>query len=123
MQVMTKDCVSVWNTCLKAISEEVNERSFKTWFEPIVPVRLANSILTIQVPSQFFYEWLEEHYVGMLKKAIFNELGNEGRLEYSIIVDKGGPKSQPISVNIPNKGNQYDNKRQYPRCLTILLAI
>lgn len=113
MQVMTKDCVSVWNSCLLAIKQEVNERSFKTWFEPIVPVRLVDNILTIQVPSQFFYEWLEEHYVSMLKKAVFNELGNGGRLEYSIIVDKGSEKSQPISVNIPNKNNKYDNKPRY----------
>ena len=111
MQVMTKDCVSVWNSCLSAIKQEVNERSFKTWFEPIVPVRLVDNVLTIQVPSQFFYEWLEEHYVSLLKKAIFNELGNNGRLEYSIIVDKGGDKKQPISVNLPNKKESFSNKR------------
>ena len=113
MQVMTKDCVSVWNGCLNSIKGEVNEQSYKTWFEPIVPVRLVDNILTIQVPTQFFYEWLEEHYVGLLKKAIFNELGNEGRLEYSIIVDKGSDKSQPISVNIPNRNNSFDNKKNY----------
>lgn len=113
MQIMTKDCVSVWNSCLNALKEEVVEQSFKTWFEPIVPIRLEGNVLTIQVPSQFFYEWLEEHYVTLLKKAIFNELGSDGRLEYSIIVDKGGEKTQPISVNIPNKAAQYDNKRHY----------
>ena len=111
MQIMTKDCVSVWNSCLSTIKQEVNEQSYKTWFEPIVPVRLVNNVLTIQVPSQFFYEWLEEHYVSLLKKAVFNELGNAGRLEYSIIVDKGTEKNQPISINIPNKKDKYDNKK------------
>lgn len=108
---MAKDCVSVWKGCLITIMEEVNERSFKTWFEPIVPVRLNQNILTIQVPSQFFYEWLEEHYVKLLKKAIFAELGADGRLEYSIIVDKGGEKNHPISVNIPNKKSSSDYGR------------
>jgi chromosomal replication initiator protein len=98
---MQKDCKTVWNNCLKVIQENIPEQSFKTWFEPIVPVRLFSNILTIQVPSQFFYEWLEEHYVHLLRKAIDAELGSEGRLEYSIIVDKGNEKNKPYVINIP----------------------
>lgn len=98
---MLKDCKTVWNNCLRIIRENIAEQSFKTWFEPIVPVRLVNNALTIQVPSQFFYEWLEEHYVHVLRKAIDAELGTDGRLEYSIIVDKGNEKNKPYVINIP----------------------
>jgi len=66
-----------------------------------VPLKLVNSVLTIQVPSQFFYEWLEEHYITLLRKAIDKELGRDGRLEYSIIVDKGNENNKPFTVNIP----------------------
>jgi chromosomal replication initiator protein len=97
---MQKDCRTVWNNCLRVIQDEIADQSFKTWFEPIVPVRLANNVLTIQVPSQFFYEWLEEHYVHVLRKAIDTELGTDGRLEYSIIVDKGNDKNKPYVINI-----------------------
>ncbi len=61
-------------------------QSFKTWFEPIKPVGLDGSALTIQVPNKYFYEWLEEHYVGLLKTTIRRELGDKGRLEYQILV-------------------------------------
>jgi chromosomal replication initiator protein len=98
---MLKDCKTVWNNCLMIIRENIAEQSFKTWFEPIIPVRLLNNVLTIQVPSQFFYEWLEEHYVQILRKAIDAELGTDGRLEYSIIVDKGNDKNKPYVINIP----------------------
>jgi chromosomal replication initiator protein len=60
-------------------------QSFKTWFEPIKPVHLENEALTIQVPNKFFYEWLEEHYVSLLKMTIRKELGDKGRLEYQIL--------------------------------------
>jgi chromosomal replication initiator protein len=86
--IVTKDCKSIWTNCLKFISEVVGEQSFKTWFEPIVPVSLSDDILTIKVPSKFFYEWLEEHYVGVLRIAIDKELGSHGRLEYVIGSDK-----------------------------------
>ena len=98
---MQREVQIVWNNCLRVIQEIVPDPSFKTWFEPIVPVRLAGNSLTIQVPSQFFYEHLEEKYVHLLRKAIDAELGPEGRLEYSIIVDKGNEKSRPKTINIP----------------------
>lgn len=98
---MSKDCRTVWDNCLNIIQENITEQSFKTWFEPIAPVRLHNNVLTVQVPSQFFYEWLEEHFVHLLRKAIDAELGTDGRLEYSIIVDKGNDKNKPYVINIP----------------------
>jgi chromosomal replication initiator protein len=85
---MIKDCVSVWDNCLQTIRRNVNVQSFKTWFEPIRPVRLENDALTIQVPNKFFYEWLEEHYVALLKMTIRKELGDLGRLEYQILTGK-----------------------------------
>lgn len=96
--IEVKDCKTVWSNCLSFIRQNVNEQSFKTWFEPIVPVKLAENVLTIQVPSQFFYEWLEEHYVNVLRKAIDMELGGEGRLEYSILVDQEG-STRPYNLN------------------------
>ena len=100
---MQVDCESVWSDCLRVIKENVAEQSFNTWFQPIVPLKCANDVLTIQVPSQFFYEWLEEHYVHVLKKAIIAVMGPKARLEYSVIVDKGNSKSSPLSVSLPHK--------------------
>jgi len=103
VNVSVKDCNAVWNNCLYVIKDNIGEQSYKTWFEPIVPLALKDNILTIQVPSQFFYEWLEEHYVSLLKRVIYQELGSEGRLEYSIIVDRGDHFNKPQTVNIPTK--------------------
>ena len=59
----------VWARCLEVISDNISSQAYKTWFAPIKPVKLEESVLTIQVPSQFFYEWLEEHYVSLLRKT------------------------------------------------------
>ena len=92
---------AVWENCLAIIRQEVPEQSFNTWFKPIKPNKLIDNVLTIEVPSPFFYEWLEEHYVRILKKAILAELGPQGKLEYSIVVDKGAEKSnQPFTIKV-----------------------
>jgi len=98
MQSEVKD---LWLKCLEIIREDVSSQSFSTWFAPIVPLKFQNNTLTIQVPSQFFYEWLEENYVAVLRKAIDHTIGKRGMLEYSIVVDKGDRKNPPITFNLP----------------------
>lgn len=83
-----KDCYTVWENCLRVIRTHIAEQTYTTWFDPIKPLKLVDKVLTIQVPSRFFYEWLEEHYVHLLRKAIDASLGTEGRLEYTIIMEK-----------------------------------
>jgi chromosomal replication initiator protein len=100
---MSKTFENAWKNCLEIVRDNISPQSFRTWFEPIRPVKLDHNILTIQVPSQFFYEWLEEHYIDLLRKVVKKELGPEGRLEYSIIVDKGNNASKPTTVKIPTK--------------------
>jgi len=110
----------VWEKCLKVIRDNIPFQSFKTWFEPIVPLKLEGNILTIQVPSQFFYEWLEEHYISLLKKTIKKELGAAGRLEYSVIMDNTYNESSPYMVNYPtaNKKATRNNPVSMPIDIT-----
>jgi chromosomal replication initiator protein len=98
---MKKNCKAVWESCLSVIKDNISNQSFKTWFEPIRAVKLNDNVLTIQVPSQFFYEWLEEHYITLLKKTIKKELGTDGRLEYSVIMENSFNNNPPYTVNFP----------------------
>ena len=109
---MEVDSTTAWNDCLEIIRQHVDEQNFNTWFKPILPLRNEGDVLTIQVPSQFFYEWLEEHYVPVLKKAIHEVLGASGRLEYSVIVDSGNQRNPPLMVNYPNGNGLKRNNLQ-----------
>jgi chromosomal replication initiator protein len=112
---MEVSCTTVWNDCLEVIRENVGEENFNTWFKPIAPLRVDGDVLTIQVPSQFFYEWLEDNYVPVLKRAIHTVLGPTGRLEYSVVVDSGNQQTPPVSVSYPgNSGNRRSNVNGFP---------
>ena len=84
MHTMNKTAESVWENCLSFIKDNIQEQAYKTWFEPIKSVELTDNALYIQVPSKFFYEWLEEHYVKLLKVALTKELGKNAKLLYKI---------------------------------------
>ncbi len=91
-----------WENCLHFIQEQIPPQSFKTWFEPIKPLALNGDVLTIQVPSQFFYEWLEENYVQVIHSAIKHEIGDTGRLEYSVVMEN---KDQDNSLSTSAKSS------------------
>lgn len=108
---MEKTSTHVWNNCLQIIKDNIPARSFQTWFEPIKALRLEGDVLTIQVPSLFFYEWLEEHYVALLRKTVKMQLGENASLEYNIVVEKSS-NSTPYTTNLPSSGNGAVGKRQ-----------
>ncbi len=93
---------SVWSNCLAFIQDNIQPQAFKTWFEPIKPVKLSENALSIQVPSKFFYEWLEEHYVKLLKVALTKELGETAKLVYIIKMENTYGNREPFTEKIPS---------------------
>lgn len=97
----------VWNNCLNIIKDNVPSISYRTWFEPIIPLKLDNDILTIQVPSPFFYEYLEEQYIDILRKVIKKELGSDAKLEYNVVMQNNSySNSKPYTVKFPAKNSK-----------------
>jgi chromosomal replication initiator protein len=117
---MQKDYSSVWDSCLHKIRNSVNEQSFKTWFEPIKPVKLDGSALTIQVPNKFFYEWLEEHYISNLKESIRQELGPKARLEYQIRQEADSAKKKNTGSHLA--GNHSNGGEHVSPAVTRLVS-
>jgi chromosomal replication initiator protein len=105
---MTNAFEKIWENCLKVIKDNISWQSYKTWFEPIRPISFENNVLVLEVPSQFFYEWLEEHYVELIAKTIKRELGKNATLEYSILMENQNKKN-PASVRIA-AGSQHQAK-------------
>ncbi|MDA9685364.1 chromosomal replication initiator protein DnaA [Flavobacteriaceae bacterium] len=92
----------VWSKCLSFIKDNIQPQAFKTWFEPIEAVKLVDNVLSIQVPSKFFYEWLEEHYMGLLKSVLIQQLGPNARLVYVIKMENTFGNKQPFTESIPS---------------------
>ena len=102
---MSQSPSSVWNNCLAFVKDNIQPQAYKTWFEPIIPVKLSENVLSIQVPSKFFYEWLEEHYVKILRIALSKELGSNARLVYVIKMENTYGNKAPFTESIPSSSS------------------
>ena len=79
---------ALWDNCLAAIREAVSEQHFNTWFKPIVfeSYKPATKTLLVKVPSTYFYEYLEAHFVDLLSKVLRQNFGDGIRLTYRVVV-------------------------------------
>ncbi len=108
--------ISVWNNCLNFIRQNIDPKQFNVWFRPIKPVSLVESTLTVEVPSEFFREYLEDAYLDILKAALKKELGVSAKLVYVAIPVKtqqplvypaahgNAPVNKTVSVETFNRG-------------------
>ena len=87
---MVKTPKALWDNCLSLISSNVTEQQYQAWFEPIVFEHYDEDSRTVlvQVPSRYFCEYLEEHYVTLLYWALARSFGKNVKLNYRIVVDK-----------------------------------
>ena len=109
---MNNTADSVWKNCLSFIKDNIQPQAYKTWFEPIVAIKLSDLSLSIQVPSKFFYEWLEEHYVKILKVALTKELGDQAKLVYIIKMENTYGNNQPFTEKIPSTNRSAIKSQQ-----------
>ena len=92
---------NVWRQCMTLVRERVNSLSFKTWLEPIVPLRIEGSRFFVRVPSQFFYDWIEEHYYSLINELLTRVMGTEMIIGYEIVVEErdNSPLNPAISYD------------------------
>jgi len=109
---MEASAEKIWKNCLIFIKDNIQEQAFKTWFEPITPLKITENSLSIQVPSKFFYEWLEEHYVKILKVVLTRELGEDARLIYNIKMENTFGNKTPFTESIPSSNQSGVNAQQ-----------
>jgi len=85
---------TLWNKLKKEIKETTNERMFNTWIEPVKPIALNRNSLILELPNQFFYEWIETHYKNQFEKIIKEKLKEEIKIQFTIGIENPSNKAE-----------------------------
>ncbi len=87
---------TVWELVSDRLQAELPRQSFLTWFRPLEPLSFDGELLTLQVPSQFYCDWIESHYAQHLRIATTESLGREIRHKFVV-----SPNGKPNDRNVP----------------------
>ncbi|KAA6334272.1 Chromosomal replication initiator protein DnaA [termite gut metagenome] len=91
--------VELWERCLAIIKDNIPGTTYNTWFIPIVPLKYENKTLTLQVPSQFFYEFIEDKFIDLLRVTLYKVMGEGTKLMYNVMVDKSSKTTVDLEAS------------------------
>lgn len=91
----------LWKKICAILSRELSERSFKTWFEPVLVLSVSQDALTLGVPDAYYGKWLEDHYQNLVLSSVEEVLGRPLSVSYQVVeppkVTPSTPVTQPSS--------------------------
>ena len=110
----TQDPHELWAQCLLNIERQVRPQSFSNWFRPTVVNRFDEDQLVIQVPSLFFADWVENHYLEMIRSAVKEETTLDPKVSFTVAqASESTSTSTSTSPPLPHcQPSTYPRKRQ-----------
>ncbi len=94
--------LNIWNKCLSFIKDNIDDAAYETWFKPLVPIDFKDNKLKIQLPSKFYYEWIEDKYWQLLKIALTKYAGADAQLIYRIKMSADADNKQKHLMDVPS---------------------
>lgn len=95
----------IWNECLRIIRQIVEPSQYETWFEPIKAVSFADSKLTVEVPSDWFREYIESAFLDVLRKTLQRVIGPKAKLVYTFRAVSNQPQMRIPGQPVPTPQN------------------
>lgn len=80
----------VWGECLAIIKDILPPQAFDVWFVPIRPLSIEDKMLTLLLPSSYFYEMLEDRYCDLLFMVLNRVIGTGAKLNYRVMMTNSG---------------------------------
>jgi chromosomal replication initiator protein len=99
----------LWGVVSSRLRGALNETTYRTWFGDARGVEVDADEFVVGVPNDFTREWIEGHFLGLIKAAVRDTTGHERIVRLEVLEpldllqsssrDEGGPRRQPTGVD------------------------
>jgi chromosomal replication initiator protein len=119
-----------WEQFLNNIKEKTSVPVFESWFKPLQLKSLTAAAAHIEVPSQFFSDWLKENYMDIIRDGFFSLTGTHPEICFSIKSDPALPEeiaetaaALPKNINVKYDFNNFvvgsSNQFAHAACVAV----
>lgn len=106
---------NIWFDIKEQLKSSLPAHAYNTWFEPINLIGHSNNELVLEVPNQFFYEWIESHYKNQITKTAESITGQNLEVKYTVSLERQLPlettesshKIKKVIKDKPNLNKRY----------------
>ena len=84
---MTHDLL--WDEVKSGLKSTEPPHAYSTWFEPIGSIGLTGNTLILEVPNQFFFEWVQSHHKETIEREVLKANGRALKIKYTVSPEGG----------------------------------
>jgi chromosomal replication initiator protein len=105
--MIEKAAVDLWERALGKIQDSTTPQTYETWFRSLRPLEL-NGGLVLEVPSQFYVDWLEQYYRGLIESSVADVAGRALSVTFHVrqddVADPFAWGGKPEGAEVPRPG-------------------
>ena len=91
---------SLWSEVSSRLRGALNETTYRTWFNHVDGLALNDDEFVLSVPNEFTRDWIEGHFLGLIRAAIGDATGQERRVQLAV-AEVG--EDTAVEVEVPRK--------------------
>ena len=110
MENLNMNHSKVWEKSKARIKTSQPQHAYSTWFDPIRSIGLSENELVLEVPNQFFFEWIQSHYKETIKDEVESVYRGQIKIKYTV-----SPEGRKNETHANQGERKPDIKQQYNR--------
>ena len=84
-----------WKQLKENLKKSQPQHAYATWFEPLICINLNEDAFVLEVPNQFFFEWIQSHYKEVIEKEASLVLGRNMAVKYTVSPERAQRNTDP----------------------------
>jgi len=81
----------LWSEVSGRLRGALNETTYRTWFDHVEGLDLNDDEFVLAVPNDFTRDWIEGHFIGLIRAAVGDATGQERQVQLSVREVAGEP--------------------------------
>lgn len=77
-----ENILDIWKHFVESLRSNLPRQAFETWIQPMKPCAIDGETFYVQVPSRFYYDWIEGHYASQVERALEETFSSPVKLVY-----------------------------------------
>jgi chromosomal replication initiator protein len=103
---------SLWAEVSGRLKGALNETTYRTWFADVDGQELSDDDFVLGVPNDFAREWIEGHFLGLIKAAVRDATGHERRVELRVL-ETGAAETAQVQIPVPPRRTESGLNPKY----------
>jgi chromosomal replication initiator protein len=74
----------LWERALQRIRTNLPAQTYETWFRSLAALENDGGNLILEVPSQFYVDWIDQHYRALIESSVAAAAGQAVGISYHV---------------------------------------